>query len=245
MTDPLPLGARTRCVPSDPAPEPNDTSAARLAGPPAHERASPPPPDSQPPTASPIGRFYAWWQGDPLPPLPSLPGFAVETPADPRRLAALSGLPEATIRARLAAAHRPYLARLGPDAVAWGWSAAREAAIGSAGLALRLPPRQRYLWDFLTLPRWRGRGLYPRLLQAVLTHETPSADRFWIGHDWDNAASHRGILTAGFQLVAELHQRPDCRQVLYPRGPAERSRAASHLLGIALQPARPAAEDSD
>ena len=53
------------------------------------------------------------------------------------------------------------------------------------------------------IPAWRGRGLYPRLLQAILQQEQ-RVDRFWIGYEPGNEASAHGIKKAGFQVIGDL-----------------------------------------
>jgi RimJ/RimL family protein N-acetyltransferase len=63
-----------------------------------------------------------------------------------------------------------------------------------------LRPCDRGLWDFVTLPNWRGHRIYPRLLQAIVQIEA-DAERFWIGCRADNEASMRGVRAAGFQLI--------------------------------------------
>lgn len=182
----------------------------------------------------PIGYFYAWWQGDGRPDLPTLPELTVGTTDDARLMAELASLPAAEVRARLAEGHRAYLGWLGAVPVAYGWSARHRAAIGELGLVVSLRARQRYLWDFATLPTWRGRGLYPRLLQAILVREAAGVDQFWIGHDRDNAASERGIVKAGFGRVGALHLLAGGRPVFRSLAPADRARAAARILGASL-----------
>ncbi|MBC8075410.1 MAG: hypothetical protein H7Y32_04990, partial [Chloroflexales bacterium] len=55
-----------------------------------------------------------------------------------------------------------------------------------------------------TLPAWRGIGLYPRLLQAILAAESDTAARFWIAYLPENHASARGITKAGFRSVGAV-----------------------------------------
>ena len=99
-------------------------------------------------------------------------------------MASLMGLDAGAVRDRLQRGHRPWLARIGDEPVGWGWVAAREAEIPELGITFALLPGDRYLWDFMTLPAWRGHDVYPALLQAILVAE--GATRFWIGHDRDN-----------------------------------------------------------
>jgi GNAT superfamily N-acetyltransferase len=185
------------------------------------------------PLGAPIGLMHTWWRGDPLPILPPLPGLTIAPVADPRSILPLCWLAEGDVRGRLDRNHRLWLARLPGAPVAYGRVATTEAQIGGLGITLALPPGNRYLWDFVTLPPWRGRGIYPRLLQAILAHEDTS-ERFWIGHDVGNDASRRGIERAGFALTATLYRQPDGRFVFVPAASIERALATSVLLDVPL-----------
>ncbi len=88
---------------------------------------------------------------------------------------------------------------------------------------MALTPSDRALWDFVTFEAWRGRGIYPLLLQAILRTEQSEAERFWIGHRADNDASKRGILKAGFQLSNIGVMTPDYQPRAVPRGNRERA----------------------
>ncbi|MCX7624224.1 MAG: hypothetical protein N2Z82_10810, partial [Thermomicrobium sp.] len=141
------------------------------------------------------------------------------------------GSPPAELLARRRDGHRPVVALVGDVPVAYGWVATRRAHIGALDLTFTVPERERYLWDFFTAPAWRGWGIYPRLLQAIV-RETLDADRFWIGYDAPNVASARGIAKAGFRKVVEIVRLPDGRLALRPVGPPERVTAAARLLGL-------------
>jgi hypothetical protein len=189
-----------------------------------------------------VGPWYVRWPGDPLPSLPPLPGFIAAPADDDRTLAALAGIDLAEVAARRRAGNQPYLAQLDGDPVALGWSTGNIIEIGELDITAPLPPGNRYLWGFVTVPAQRGRGLYPRLLQAILRAE--GADiRAWIGHEPDNTASSRGILKAGFRCVGHVFRIPDGTFVVTPTGPVERARAGAAILGAALsdegEPPRP------
>jgi hypothetical protein len=147
-----------------------------------------------------MGSGYLWAPGDPLPPLDPLPGFRAGPAAGFGLLATLAGLPVEEIRRRVTDGNRPYLAWIDDAATAYGRSGVGEGA-GAGPLATNFPPGTRWLWDFATLPARRGRGIYPRLLQAILTLDT-EATRFWIGQRAGNTASRQGILKAGFRHAA-------------------------------------------
>lgn len=186
------------------------------------------------PNGEPVGLFYAWWRGDALPLVPQPDGVELDPAPDERAVAALSGLDVAGLRSRAQRGHRPYIAHLDGEPVGIGWSAAVEASIGELGITMRMPPANRYLWDFVTPPRWRGRGIYPWLLQQILLHEA-EVERFWVGHDLDNVASGRGIAKTGFQVVGEVYLLDDSRAVLVAQaGELDRARAAAALLGMPL-----------
>lgn len=179
----------------------------------------------------PAGPVLGWWRGDPPPRLPALGGLSVARAADRAMLSALAGLPPGEVGARLASGHTPYAAFLTGEPVAYGWSASVEAEIGGF-LRFRLPPGERYLWDFATLPHARGRGVYPRLIRAIVRGEG-EAERFWIAHEAGNTASAKGIARAGFRPAGELRFLSPGLALL-PTGPEDRARAAARLLGVPL-----------
>jgi GNAT superfamily N-acetyltransferase len=201
-----------------------DTPGSQGAGPRADHAAGPPP----------FGLVYAWWAGDPLPALPTLSALSVAPTIDANLLASVRRNLATEMAARLADGHRAYLAYWEGEPVGFGWSATRRAAIGELGLAFALPVGDRYLWDFVTLAPWRGRGIYPRLLQTILVAEASEASRFWIGHDLDNVASRKGILTAGFHEVGSIHVARSGRLQLEAHGPLDRAEATAKLMGVPL-----------
>lgn len=174
-----------------------------------------------------------WQRGDSLPALPQLDGFRADISRDEQLLAALCRLDKAEIRRRFDAGHRPFVGHLKETAVAYGWLAAQEAAIGELGLAFRLPPGHRYLWDFATLPAWRGQGIYPHLLQAILRQEM-AATTFWIIRAPENGASGSGIRKAGFTAVGRLSLLGNGRAGLAPFIDRERAQLGAALLGVPL-----------
>lgn len=147
--------------------------------------------------------FATWWRSDPLPNLLPLPSLSVRPSVDVTLLERLTNHSTQDIDARFQAGNRPYLAFIGDIPVAYGWVATREGSISALHLTFALPARNCYLYSFRTLPEWRGRGIYPHLLQTIMRQEQ-SFDRFWIGYLPENNASGRGISKAGFQVVSDL-----------------------------------------
>jgi hypothetical protein len=148
-------------------------------------------------------------------------------------LARLNRIPLAEVHARRHDGHRPYVGRLHDMPVAYGWVATRSASIGELNLTITLSQRDRYLWDFATLPAWQGRGLYPRLLQAILQQEV-GAERFWIIYAPENLPSGAGMRKAGLVAATELSFDPDRQVRLAPLGAPERAQAAAELLDVPL-----------
>lgn len=179
--------------------------------------------------------LWTWWQGDPLPALAPSDGLDTIVDREADKIAHLTALDTQEVADRLAAGHRAYLARLDGEPVAYGWVASLAASIGELGLDFELPASDRYLWDFVTLPAWRGRGIYPRLLQGILTAEGREAGRFWIINAPENVASGAGILKAGFRPVGELSFRVDRGVGTQPIERAiDRARVGTALLGVPL-----------
>jgi GNAT superfamily N-acetyltransferase len=179
----------------------------------------------------PVGRFHAWWRGDPLPALPCLSDLSIFPSDDARTVAQLLAIDAREIEERMSRGHRPWLARIAGAVVGWGWSAAEELSIGELGISRPIPPGNRYLWDFFTVPPRRGGGIYPRLLQTIVSRDV-HADRFWLGHDLDNAASARGVAKSGFCEAGVLYRRQNATFVLVPSEPLDRAIAAASLFGV-------------
>jgi GNAT superfamily N-acetyltransferase len=147
-----------------------------------------------------LGCSYHWWQGDPIPELPPLPGFAARLVTNKGFLAQLHDIDEAVIQARFDEGARCYVAFLDNIPAGYGWVGTKVGHIREVGLEWTLGEPDCVLWDFVTLPAYRGRGVYPHLLQAIIRAEAAHAERFWIGHQGQNVASQRGIQKVGFIL---------------------------------------------
>lgn len=182
------------------------------------------------PKQEPFGLLYTWWRGDPLPELPDVPGLSVERLDREAALDADIGLDADEVLGRLDQGHALYVAWLGNEAVAWGWSASQRADIGELGISMTMPPANRYLWDFVTLPQWRGQGIYGHIIQVML-RDQPDVERFWIGHDYGNIASGRGILRSGFHLTGELFE-DESGYYLVPVDHPERTPVGAKILGV-------------
>lgn len=173
-----------------------------------------------------------WWTSDPLMELSPLLDFHVRLTQDDALLARINRIPMAEVEKRRLAGHQPYVGFIGKTAVNYGWVARHEASIGELNLAFSIPADSRYLWDFATLSDWQGRGLYPRLLQAIVQME--QAERFWIIHAPENLPSGIGMQKAGFQSVGQLSFQRNNRLGLIPFDMLERARIGARLLDVPL-----------
>lgn len=173
-----------------------------------------------------------WWASDRLMDLAPLSNFQVRLATDDAQLATINQITVAEVAQRRRAGHLPYVGYIDRMAVTYGWVATRQASIGELNLVFPIAADSRYLWDFATLASWQGRGLYPRLLQAIVQAE--GAERFWILHAPENLPSGAGMQKAGFQAVGQLSFQWDNSLGLIPFGNPERARIGATLLGVEL-----------
>jgi GNAT superfamily N-acetyltransferase len=115
---------------------------------------------------------------------------------------------------RLAAGREGYVGEImeSPDrpvAVTYGWVALSAEPLGNTGCAFNPPPAEAYLYDFATVPDYRGRGFYPALLRFILANLAgQGVKRAWIGTEPGNDTSARSIKRAGFTKVADTTYLP-------------------------------------
>jgi ribosomal protein S18 acetylase RimI-like enzyme len=110
---------------------------------------------------------------------------------------------------RFDGSRRCYVARVDGALAAYGWASFREEDISEIGLRFRLAPGDAYLWDFATLPAYRGQRLYPALLSHILRDlRAEGLRRAWIGANTESVESQKGIILAGFEPVADVFPPP-------------------------------------
>ena len=182
-----------------------------------------------------FGVLWTWWKGDALPQLQALSNFTVTTPTDVPFIAHLLETSAEYVMQRLQEQHRPYVAYMDDIPVAAGWSAAGQAEFAEGLVHFRVPAKNRYFYFFVTLPEWRGRGIYAHLLQAILRIESSENERFWILHQFGNAASERGIAKAGFHLTSRIHLLSNGSLCFVPASnEIERARVGAEVFGLSL-----------
>ena len=106
---------------------------------------------------------------------------------------------------RFESGRRCYAAWVGEELAAYGWVSFGEEDVGELGLRVNLLDCEAYIWDCVTLPAFRQKGLFAALLGAVANAlRTEGVCSIWIGANKDNAPSQRGIDRAGFRRVVDL-----------------------------------------
>lgn len=188
--------------------------------------------------------FAVRHRGSPTTLFASLDKLDVRRVTDAGIMAVLQGKTIADMTRRFDAGHRAYVGLRNNAIVAWGWVATRTADIGELGATIVIPERERYLWNFVTRAEYRGQGIYPRLLRAIVNAESQEADTFWIAYAPENHASAAGVRRAGFEEVAELSFDAGGRAALRSATGSGRTMAntlATRMLGLPLveQPLTP------
>lgn len=145
-----------------------------------------------------------WWKGDSLPTLAALPAFSIRRSTDTQYIMRLNNLSQEEVSRRFETGNHFYLAFLEETPVAYGWVATTQGGIEELHLYFTVSQGNRYLWDFQTLPEWRGRGVYSHFLQAIIRQELDEAERFWILFEPENGTAERSIARAGFRFLGEL-----------------------------------------
>jgi ribosomal protein S18 acetylase RimI-like enzyme len=170
-------------------------------------------------------------RSDPTPPLAPLGGLVVRRETRASAMAVLQQRAELEMQRRIDDGHLAYVAYLNDTPAAFGWVATRSAELGELRSTFAIPNGERYLWNFVTVASFRGLGIYPRLVDAIVRAESREAERFWIAYAPENHASGAGIRKAGFTTLAELSFDAAGRPALRPMVPGA-ARIASRLLGL-------------
>ncbi|MBO9684378.1 MAG: N-acetyltransferase [Flavisolibacter sp.] len=149
--------------------------------------------------------LYTLTTNQTLPYVPSPAGLTIEECTNLELLAFMANTSVQDVIKRIANDHIAFVAYIHNVPAAFGWMARGKAFVGELNHEIILPLRNRYLWNFRTMEAFRGRGIYPALLQFIIRFEQGKADTFWIIHAPENKASLKGIQKAGFNLVGQLY----------------------------------------
>lgn len=132
-------------------------------------------------------------------------GIRIEKSSDVLMLSQLCNISIQETNSRLVNGNLAFIAFLNNQPAAFGWMATVNAKIGELNHGFVLPQGNRYLWNFRTFEPYRGKGIYPTLLQYILANGDNSASRFWIIHAPENIASLKGINKVGFKYAGKLY----------------------------------------
>jgi len=149
--------------------------------------------------------LYTFQTTDKLPAIQIPDGLRIEECTNLDLLAWMASSSKAEMTMRFANDHVAFVAYINDLPAAFGWMARGKASIGELQHDIILPVGNRYLWNFRTMEAFRGRGIYPALLQYIISHEREKANRFWIIHAPENKSSLEGIKKAGFQFVGRMY----------------------------------------
>lgn len=101
---------------------------------------------------------------------------------------------------RMARACRCFGEWLGPEVAAYGWLSAGPEWIGELGLEVRPAHGEAYVWNCVTLPASRRKGLFQALLLCIAAHvRREGLVRLWIGSV--GGVGEKAIARAGFVPV--------------------------------------------
>lgn len=143
------------------------------------------------------------------PPGPPPAGVAVREVrggADAAAVAAAMGPERELVALRLARGCRCFAAFQSGRVAAYGWLSSTPEWIGEMSLRIRPGPREAYVWNCVTLPEHRLRGLFRSLLTAVVAAgREERLVRLWIGSL--EGTAERAAEQAGFVRALSLSAR--------------------------------------
>ncbi len=174
-----------------------------------------------------------FWKEDQLPILKEAEAVKARKTFEIPLLVCITGQTETEIERRFQTQNDAWILEYQQVPVAFGWVARSAAPIGELGQHVTVPEGQVYLWNFRTLPAWRGKGFYPLLLQAIMRQEIAGGtEKLWILTAPENIPSFKGVQKAGFSLVGELAYNEQNSVVLVPEEESDRVDAAAHFLNM-------------
>ncbi|NUN48628.1 MAG: GNAT family N-acetyltransferase [Candidatus Brocadiae bacterium] len=131
-------------------------------------------------------------------PVPAAGGLRPAEPADEDAVAA--AFPHVPFRPRLATGDRCWLGWVDGRLAHQTWTSTSRAFIPQVEYWAALAPDELYIYDCITLPEYRGRGLYPAALRfASRAHLAEGRRRAGLGILSGNTPSLHGASRAGFR----------------------------------------------
>jgi GNAT superfamily N-acetyltransferase len=104
------------------------------------------------------------------------------------------------VAARLQRGCRCFAAGIGSEVAGYGWVSTAPEWIGELQLEITPPRGEAYIWNCVTLPAHRQKGVFGALLKAIKAQlKSDGLNRVWIGSAEDPA--EKAVLAAGFAPV--------------------------------------------
>jgi GNAT superfamily N-acetyltransferase len=120
------------------------------------------------------------------------------------QVAAAMGEEGDLVSLRLARGCRCFAVRVHDRLAGYGWLSTGPEWIGELGLEIRPAAAEAYIWNCVTLPAHRRRGLFRTLLSAVIRQARQEGlSRLWIGSV--DRAGEGAVASAGFRPVLHLN----------------------------------------
>lgn len=184
--------------------------------------------------------LYSFNKKDQLKPLPPLKNLTIREEDSPLLMSILGEIHLTEATTRFAEDNKGYVAYINDIPAGFGWMAMGKALIGELNQEFVLPLRHRYLWNFRTLPNFRGLGIYPRLLQHIIKTEQKTTENFWIMHAPENGASAKGIEKAGFKFVSAVSVENETKVAIQRRRGSEKIDLVEDIFNFKISEKEPA-----
>jgi hypothetical protein len=119
--------------------------------------------------------------------------------------------------------HAAMIGRLDNSVVFHAWIAARTLWVAEIDFIWRLADSDRCIYDVVTIPEYRGRGIYPDALRWYVSgiRARRQESRAWIFCERRNRSSERGIRKAGFEFRGAVSALFLLRHALLRKGRVE------------------------
>lgn len=116
-----------------------------------------------------------------------------------------------------------YVAMINDEPVGFGWVTEKDCPVNEVHMTLPIAKNQFYIYDCFVYPSHRGRGIYRRLLNGIVSdclsqRAGASSITGCICVVPENTASIRGVQAAGFRKIAQIrYLRIGSRSYLFGR----------------------------
>ena len=98
-----------------------------------------------------------------------------------------------------------FIAIHNTEVISYIWASRGKVGVEEINMAVQTAPKEMYLYDAFTLEPWRGKNLYPSVLQRALEYgQSLGLQRMTIFVEARNIPSIRGVTKAGFILFQTL-----------------------------------------